>query len=86
MKKLVYVNLQECVTEFNPAELSRETLKQNRVLLLVDGRYVQRVYREGDNSFTETQPTDKAGQGVYSHPFQLLRCPEQRRQRRQVAT
>ena len=72
VKKLVYVNLQECVTEFNPAELSRETLKQNRVLLLVDGRYVQRVYRGGDSSFTETQPTDKAGQAFSHIPFSFF--------------
>ncbi|MFH6564901.1 DUF4055 domain-containing protein [Pseudomonas kulmbachensis] len=72
VKKLVYVNLQECVTEFNPAELSRDTLKQNRVLLLVDGRYVQRVYREGDSSFAETQPTDKAGQSFTHIPFSFF--------------
>lgn len=72
VKKLVYVNLQECVTEFNPAELSRETYKQNRVLLLIDGKYVQRVYKEGDATHTETQPTDKSGQPFDHIPFSFF--------------
>lgn len=62
VKRLVYVNLQECVSEFDPADLSRKTYKQNRVLLLIDGSYVQRVYKEGAEGYTEAKPTDKAGQ------------------------
>lgn len=69
VKRLVYVNLRECVSEFNPTDLSRETYKQNRVLLLVDGRYIQRVYKEGEESVEETQPTDKAGQPFDHIPF-----------------
>lgn len=69
VKRLAYVNLQECMTEFNPAELSRETYNQNRVLLLIDGRYVQRVYKEGAEGYTETTPTDKAGQYFDHIPF-----------------
>lgn len=69
VKRLVYVNLQECVTEFNPDELSRETYNQNRVLLLIDGEYVQRVYKEGDEGYTEAKPTDKAGNAFDHIPF-----------------
>ena len=69
VKRLVYVNLQECVTEFNPAELSRETYSQNRVLLLIDGEYVQRVYKESDEGYTEAKPTDKAGNAFDHIPF-----------------
>lgn len=69
VKRLAYVNLQECMTEFNPAELSRETYNQNRVLLLIDGRYVQRVYKEGAEGYAETTPTDKSGQHFDHIPF-----------------
>ncbi len=72
VKKLVYVNLQECVTEFNPAELSRETYNQNRALLLIDGEYVQRVYKEGDDGYTEAKPTDKAGNAFDHIPFSFF--------------
>lgn len=69
VKRLVYVNLRECVSEFNAADLSRETYTQNRVLLLVDGKYIQRVYKEGEASVEEAQPTDKAGQPFDHIPF-----------------
>ncbi|MCF5010505.1 DUF4055 domain-containing protein [Pseudomonas lactis] len=69
VKRLVYVNLQECVTEFNPAELSRETYNQNRVLLLIDGKYVQRVYKKGTDDYEEAIPTDKAGNAFDHIPF-----------------
>lgn len=72
VKRLVYVNLQECVAEFNPGELSREEFKQNRVLLLVDGRYVQRVYREGIPTPEESIPTDKAGEPFDHIPFSFF--------------
>lgn len=72
VKRLVYVNLQECVTEFNPAELSRDTYNQNRVLLLVDGRYMQRVYKEGAADYTETEPKDKAGKAFDHIPFSFF--------------
>lgn len=72
VKRLVYVNLQECVTEFDPVELAREKYVQNRVLLLVDGKYVQRVYREGSDDYDEALPTDKAGQPFDHIPFSFF--------------
>lgn len=72
VKRLVYVNLQECVTEFNPADLSRETFSQNRVLLLIDGKYVQRVYKEGAADYAEHEPKDKAGQAFDHIPFSFF--------------
>ncbi len=72
VKRLVYVNLQECVTEFNPAQLSREEYKQNRVLLLIDGtQYVQRVYKDGAEP-VESMPTDKDGQPFDHIPFSFF--------------
>ncbi len=61
VKCLVYVCLLERVSEFNPDSLERTTSTQYRVLLLADGRYVQRVYAEDGKSFTEAVPTDKSG-------------------------
>ncbi|VVN21146.1 hypothetical protein PS662_04374 [Pseudomonas fluorescens] len=72
VKRLIYVNLQERVTEFDPAELSRETYNQNRVLLLIDGVYYQRVYKEGEADYTEAQPTDKSGQPFDHIPFSFF--------------
>ena len=72
VKRLVYVNLQENVTEFNPALLTRKTFKQNRVLLLIEGKYVQRVYKEGAADPTETTPTDQAGSAFDHIPFSFF--------------
>lgn len=72
VKRLVYVNLSECVSEFDPAELTREVYKQNRVLLLIDGVYVQRVYKEGEAAYTEAQPTDKDGKAFDHIPFSFF--------------
>lgn len=72
VKRLIYVNLQERVTEFDSAELSRETYNQNRVLLLIDGVYYQRVYKEGEADYTEAQPTDKSGQPFDHIPFSFI--------------
>jgi hypothetical protein len=72
VKRLVYVNLAECVSEFNTVELSRETYVQNRVLLLVDGRYVQRLYKEGVADYAETEPKDKDGKAFDHIPFSFF--------------
>lgn len=72
VRKLVYVNLQESVTEFDPQELSRDTFKQNRVLLLIDGHYVQRVYKEGAEDFIVIEPTDKSGHRFDRIPFSFF--------------
>lgn len=61
VKRLVYVCLLECVSEFSAESLERTTGTQFRVLLLVDGRYVQRVYAEDGNSYSEVAPLDKNG-------------------------
>ncbi|MGO3923416.1 DUF4055 domain-containing protein [Pseudomonas sp. QLc11A] len=72
VKHLVYVNLQECVSKFDAAQLSREEYKQNRVLLLIDGKYEQRVYKEGSEDFTPTNPTDKNGRPFDHIPFSFF--------------
>ncbi|WP_223504221.1 DUF4055 domain-containing protein [Pseudomonas sp. GL-RE-29] len=72
VKRLVYVNLQECVSVFDAAQLSREEYKQNRVLLLIDGKYEQRVYKEGSEDFTPSNPTDKNGQPFDHIPFSFF--------------
>jgi hypothetical protein len=60
--RLVYVCLLECVSEFSSESLDRTKDTQYRVLLLIDGKYVQRLYSKDGNVFTETQPLDKSGQ------------------------
>jgi hypothetical protein len=72
VKRLVYVNLAECVSVFDAAQLSRDTEKQNRVLLLIDGRYVQRLYKESDPNPTDSMPTDKDGQPFDHIPFSFF--------------
>lgn len=72
VKRLVYVNLAECVSVFDSAQLSRDTEKQNRVLLLVDGKYVQRLYKESDPNPAGSMPTDKAGQPFDHIPFSFF--------------
>ncbi|MBD8493841.1 DUF4055 domain-containing protein [Pseudomonas syringae] len=69
VKRLVYVCLRECVSEFSADNLDRTESIQYRVLLLADGRYVQRVYGEEGKTFTETEPTDKAGKSFGHIPF-----------------
>ncbi|QZI68680.1 DUF4055 domain-containing protein [Pseudomonas protegens] len=69
VKRLVYVCLLECISEFSSDSLERTTSTQYRVLLLVDGRYVQRVYGEDRTNFTEIQPTDKSGLTFDHIPF-----------------
>ena len=72
VKRLVYVNLAECVSVFDAAQLSRDTEKQNRVLLLIDGQYVQRLYKEGDPNPADSMPTDKDGQPFDHIPFSFF--------------
>lgn len=60
--RLVYVCLLECVSEFSQESLDRIKEEQYRVLLLVDGKYVQRLYSKDGKIYTETQPLDKNGQ------------------------
>ncbi|MBU0792092.1 MAG: DUF4055 domain-containing protein [Gammaproteobacteria bacterium] len=72
VKRLVYVNLQECVSKFDAAQLSREEEKQNRVLLLIDGQYIQRLYKEGDPAPADSMPTDKDGQPFDHIPFSFF--------------
>ncbi|PBJ02094.1 DUF4055 domain-containing protein [Pseudomonas sp. ACN5] len=72
VKHLVYVNLQECVSVFDAAQLSREEYKQNRVLLLIDGQYIQRVYKEGDPNPADSMPTDKDGKPFDHIPFSFF--------------
>jgi hypothetical protein len=72
VKRLVYINLQECVSVFDAAQLSREEYKQNRVLLLIDGKYEQRVYKEGSEDFALSNPTDKSGQPFDHIPFSFF--------------
>ena len=60
--RLVYVCLLECVSEFSQENLDRIKEEQYRVLLLVDGKYVQRLYSKDGKTYTETQPLDKNGQ------------------------
>ena len=69
VKRLTYVNLAECVSEFNPESLGREVDLQNRVLLLIDGRYVQRVYNDSGATYTEIQPLDQQGRPFDHIPF-----------------
>lgn len=61
VKRLVYVCLLECVSQFSPDSLERTTDTQYRVLLLVEGRYEQRVYSKDGNSYTSVSPLDKDG-------------------------
>lgn len=72
VKRLVYVNLAECVSVFDAAQLSRDTEKQNRVLLLIDGQYVQRLYKESDPNPADSIPTDKDGQPFDHIPFSFF--------------
>lgn len=72
VKRLVYVNLQECVSVFDADQLSREVEKQNRVLLLIDGQYVQRLYKEGDPAPADSTPTDKDGKPFDHIPFSFF--------------
>lgn len=72
VKRLVYVNLAECVSVFDTAQLSRDTEKQNRVLLLIDGQYVQRLYKESDPNPADSVPTDKDGQPFDHIPFSFF--------------
>lgn len=60
--RLVYVCLLECVSEFSQENLDRIKEEQYRVLLLVDGKYVQRLYSKDGKTYAETQPLDKNGQ------------------------
>lgn len=60
--RLVYVCLLECVSEFSQENLDRTKDTQYRVLLLIDGQYVQRVYGKDGQTYTETKPLDKNGQ------------------------
>ena len=69
VKRLTYVNLAECVSEFDTTNLGRIDSIQNRVLLLVDGRYVQRVYDDSGSTYTETEPKDQKGQPFDHIPF-----------------
>lgn len=69
VKRLVYVCLLECVSEFSPVSLERTTSTQYRVLLLVDGAYVQRVYSEDFTPNPDIQPKDKAGRPFDHIPF-----------------
>ncbi|MGO0694196.1 DUF4055 domain-containing protein [Pseudomonas guariconensis] len=59
--RLVYVCLLECVSEFSSENLDRTKEDQYRVLLLIDGKYVQRLYAKDGKTYTETQPLDKNG-------------------------
>lgn len=72
VKRLVYVNLAECVSVFDAAQLSRDTEKQNRVLLLIDGQYVQRLYKESDPNPADSIPTDKDGKPFDHIPFSFF--------------
>lgn len=69
VKRLVYVCLRECVSEFSAQNLDRVQAVQYRVLLLAEGRYVQRVYAESGNEFAETEPKDKLGNPFRHIPF-----------------
>jgi hypothetical protein len=69
VKRLVYVCLKERVSEFSSISLERTTGTQYRVLLMVDGAYVQRVYGEGLDSEPDVQPKDKAGKPFDHIPF-----------------
>lgn len=72
VKRLVYVNLAESVSVFDASQLSRDTEKQNRVLLLIDGQYVQRLYKESDPNPADSMPTDKDGQPFDHIPFSFF--------------
>ena len=72
VKRLIYVNLLECVSEFNPDNLGRDTYTQNRVLLLIDGQYRQRLYTETAADYDERIPTDKDGQAFDHIPFSFF--------------
>jgi hypothetical protein len=72
VKRLVYVNLAERVSVFDPSQLSREEYKQNRVLLLIDEKYEQRVYKEGSEDFSTSNPTDKNGRPFDHIPFSFF--------------
>lgn len=69
VKRLVYVCLLECVSEFSVETLERTIETQWRVLLMVGGSYVQRVYGKDGKKYTETTPLDKNGQAFDHIPF-----------------
>lgn len=69
---LVYVNLAENVSEFDRDTLTRTTSCQNRVLLIVEGRYVHRVYDETGTIIYDEMPTDHAGRPFDHIPFSFF--------------
>ncbi|HEY2455213.1 MAG TPA: DUF4055 domain-containing protein [Scandinavium sp.] len=60
VEQLVYVNLQECISTFDPQSYTKTDVRQSRILVMVDGEYHQRIYRDG-TQVSDSVPTDFNG-------------------------
>lgn len=68
VQRLAFVNLSEKLSEFSTDDYGRTEICQNRILVMVDGQYHQRIYRDGD-PYSDSVPTDHNGQAFDHIPF-----------------
>ncbi|HFV9291458.1 TPA: DUF4055 domain-containing protein [Serratia fonticola] len=68
VQQLVYVNLSEKISEFSHLDYQRTDICQNRILVMADGVYHQRIYRDG-NQVSDNIPTDFNGKPFDHIPF-----------------